>query len=227
MKNCFDDFQQRVVVEHPVERGVEPRIGSELATPHQIAQTFELLVGHAMQPRVSVFAFQRHDQKRPDREALARAAAHDAGVLKRDGLIDHRRDRRLENRNVDMLPVPESEIARRQRLHRGNRAVQRRDILRERARRCQRFAIGLADRKRPSAAREQHQVIQLAVALRSVLPEIRNRNDRQARELRDQLVGRETKRGERAGREVFNQKIGAVEQSREKFAAALMLQVRA
>src|SRR5208337_5653385 len=129
-------------------------------------------------------------------------------------------------RHVDMLAVAEAHVARRQRLHRGNRPVQRRDVLRERARRRQRLAISLANRKRPSAAREQHQVIQLAVALRAVLPEIRNRNDRQLRELRHQLIRRKTKRGKSAGREVLDQEIGAFEQTSEEFAAALMLQVQ-
>ena len=46
------------------------------------------------------------------------------------------------------------------------------------------------------------------------------------RKLRDQIIRRETERIQRAGREVFDQKIGAVEQTCEKFAAALMLQVK-
>src|SRR5260370_6693972 len=179
-KKWLYDRKQRIVVDHPVKRSVKARIGSEFAPLHQIAESFELLVGHAMQSRVSVLALERHDQKRTDCETFARAAAERAGVLKSDGLVAHRGDGGLEHRAVDMLAPAEPEVARPERLHRADRSVKCAHILRERSRRRQRFAIRLADRKSPSAACEQDQVVQAAIALRPVLSGIRDRNDPQA-----------------------------------------------
>ena len=122
---------------------------------HQLAEVLELLVGHALHTGVAILAFQRDDHEWTDGEALARALAHDTAVLKSYRLVDHRQRRRFEERNVDMLAVPEGEVAREHRLHRGNRAEQPADVLRERSRWRERFAIGLANRIGPSTAREQ------------------------------------------------------------------------